>query len=81
MIRIKTTGRAMPNTTQWTEHSGRNVINHTHTQFGTCRQEVLMPGWWHYECCGVLSLAEEVERFFYILVGGCLVDENGPDIT
>ena len=22
MIRIKTTGRAMPNTTQWTEHSG-----------------------------------------------------------
>lgn len=71
----------MPNTTQWTEHRGLSVINHTHTPFGTCRQEVLMPGWWHYECCGVLSLAEEVERFFYILVGGCLVDENGPDIT
>ena len=59
----------------------RNVINHAPTPFGTCRQEVLMLGWWHYECCGVLSLAEEVERFFYILVGGCLVDENGPDIT
>ena len=71
----------MSNTTQWTEHSGRNVINHAPTPFGTCRQEVLMPGWWHYECCGVLSLAEEVECFFYILIGGCLVDEIGPDIT
>ncbi len=81
MIQIKTTDRATPNTTQWTEHSGRNVINHAPTPFGTCRQEVLMPGWWHYECCVVLPLAEEVERFFYILVGGCLVDENGPDIT
>ena len=80
MIQIKITGGGMPHH-EMDRTQRRNVINHAPTPFGTCRQEVLMPGWWHYECCGVLPLAEEVERFFYILVGGCLVDENGPDIT
>ena len=31
MIRIKTTGGATPNTTQWTKHGRRNVMHHAHT--------------------------------------------------
>ena len=30
MIRIKTTGGATPNTTQWTKRGGQNVMIHAH---------------------------------------------------
>ena len=33
MIRIKTTGGDTPNTTQWTEHGVRNVMNHAPTPY------------------------------------------------
>ena len=34
MIRIKTTGGATPNTTQWIKRGGRNVMNHAPTPAG-----------------------------------------------
>ncbi len=40
MIRIKTTGGATPNTTQWTKRGGRNVMNHAPTPFGIFRRVV-----------------------------------------